>query len=252
MFIVVGSIRSQGTAEEYTMQDPQKGTSNNPSQNPYTPYNQNPYSQEPYRAEATNNPTQEPYRGDAGRDVRQGQGYGMTGTTAPPNLPFDQPEWETLVSTPLQVSLAMMAASPSGPLGMISEAMAIGKSIQTLHAQGQMSPMLAQLGQSVTKEMESMRSGKPMPFGDVQHLLQNPAVARDSALASCQRSASILGKASPQDATSYKQLVYAFANNVAAAGREGGFLGLFGGVQISLSEETLLNDIASALNLPRA
>lgn len=234
------------------MQDPQQGTSNNPSQNPSIPYNQNPYSQDPYRAGATNNPTQESYQGDTGKDVRQGQVYGVTGTTAPPSLPFDQLEWETLVSTPLQVSLAMMAASPSGPLGMVSEAMAIGRSIQTLHSQGQMSPMLAQLGQSITSEMENMRSGKPMPFGDVQQLLQNPAVARDSALASCQRSASTLGKASPQDATSYKQLVYAFANNVAAAGRESGFLGIFGGVQISLSEETLLNDIASALNLPRA
>ncbi|GHO86354.1 hypothetical protein [Dictyobacter formicarum] len=220
-------------------------------------------AQEPYRREAMNMPEQEQYRGADVNPPEQGTVMGggtmgqpgkvtVTDYTVPTGLPFNQQEWQALVTTPIQVSLAMMSVSPSGLIGMMQEAMAIGKSVQALQAQGNISQMLAQIGQQLTKGLEDMRAGRPSPFGDIRQMSQNSEMARNTALASCQRSAAILERASPQDAISYKQFVYSFAYNVAAAAREGGFLGLFGGEQISATENAFLNEIAAALGLQRS
>ncbi|GLV54720.1 hypothetical protein KDH_15670 [Dictyobacter sp. S3.2.2.5] len=270
----------------------QGGTPENMGQGPYrqsdmNPPNQNPFQptqpgQEPFRREAAPTPEQEQYRqqgaqqqpvwGQPGQEQYRGTPTGQPGQGAtvgggvagqpgqvtaadysvPTGLPFNQQEWQTLVATPIQVSLAMMAIAPSGFLGLIQEAMAIGKSVQALQTQGSLSPMLTQIGQQLTKGLEDMRSGRQSPFGDIRQLSQNPEIARNTALASCQRSASILEKTSPRDAMSFKQFVYSFAYNVAAAGREGGFLGFFGGEQISPNENSFLNDLVIALKLQRS
>lgn len=206
--------------------------------------------QEQYRGTAMNQPGQGTFAGGA---VGQQPGQVTAADySVPSGLPFNQQEWQTLVSTPIQVSLAMMAISPSGILGMIQEAMAIGKSVQALQAQGSLSPMLVQIGQQLTRGLEDMRSGRASPFGDIRQMSQNPEMTRNTSLASCQRTSSILERASPRDAMAFKQFVYSFAYNVAAAAREGGFLGFFGGEQISPAENAFLNDVATALRLQRS
>ncbi|GCE23003.1 hypothetical protein [Dictyobacter kobayashii] len=251
----------------------QQSSWNRPGQEPYRrdatpPPNQEPGQQgswnrpgqETYQREASNMPGQESFRSGTmstsaqgtamgGTVNRQEQAPAVTNYAVPGGLPFNQQEWQTLVATPIQVSLAMMSVSPTGLIGMVQEAMAIGKSIQALQAQGNTSPLLAQLGQQLTKGLEDMRAGRQSPFGDIRQATQNPEMARNTALSSSQRSAAILERTSPRDAVIYKQFVYSFAYNVAAAAREGGFLGLFGGEQISQAENAFLNEIAAALRL---
>ncbi|GER91184.1 hypothetical protein KDW_53460 [Dictyobacter vulcani] len=264
------------------MQTPNQGRDNNPNQNqwnpnqpdqdPYRQAGMNPPGQVPYRQEgapeqvpyqqtAMNPPGQEPYRQGTipNRPDQRSASTGnvmpeapITGYTVPSGYPFSQQEWQTLLAAPMQVSVAMMSASPSGIIGIVQEAMAIGKSVQTLQSQGTTSRMLGQLGQQLTKGIEDLRAGRQTPIGDIQQMAKHTDMARNSALAYCQQAAGILDKVSPQDASVYKQFVYSMAYNVAAAAREGGFLGLFGGEQVSPVEQAFLGDIASALRLQRS
>lgn len=245
------------------MQNPNPG-SNDPYQNP--PNQNNPYQNPPYQDypnQGYRYPTQgAPYPQDQNQPYQQGQGVPYQqgqaapyppaqGRAAQPVVPpqgtsFTQEEWQTLVHTPLQVSTAMMAIAPSGPIGMVQEAMSIGRSIQTLQQHGSANPLISALSQHVSQTLEAVRSGGPSPLGDVQATLRDPQRARQNALVSCQQTANILRKAAPQDAIVCKQLIYSFALNVAQAAREGGLFGI-GGQLVSEPEQAMLRDIASAL-----
>ncbi|GCE30388.1 hypothetical protein KDA_58720 [Dictyobacter alpinus] len=237
------------------MQNPNQGRNNNPNQNQWNPPNQ--YDQDPYRQGAMNNPEQDPYRQGNMPDRSAApmgntmQNVPTTRYTVPEGYPFTEQEWQTLLATPLQVSMAMMSVSPSGIIGVIQEAMAVGRSVQALQHQGNVTPMIGQLGQQLTQVIDDFRAGRPSPVGDIRQMMQ-PDVARNIALSNCQQVTNILAKVSPQDANAYKQFVYTLAYNVAAAGREGGFLGLFGGEQISPPEQNMLSEIASVLRVQRS
>jgi hypothetical protein len=77
------------------------------------------------------------------------------------------------------------------------------------------------------------------------------ANVRQTAIASCQQCMPLLKKVSTEDALAYKEFVYSSAQRVAEAAKEGGVMG-FGGQAISEVEQSLLNDISKALELPRA
>lgn len=165
--------------------------------------------------------------------------------------PFTADEWNMLVNTPLKVSTAMMAVSPSGPIGLVKEGMSIGKSIQTLKQQSSVSPVLATLSQRLTETLEATRPKGPNALGEMKQSLKNPDAAREEALSSCQQAVEIIRKASPQDANAYKQFVYSFALNIAESVREGGFLGI-GGEKVSPPEKKLLDDLTNTLELQRS
>jgi hypothetical protein len=60
---------------------------------------------------------------------------------------------------------------------------------------------------------------------------------------------SVLGaKASPDEVSQYRQWLYAIAEKVAKAAKEGGFLG-FGGTQVSEGEQKFLNELQTALQI---
>ena len=73
-----------------------------------------------------------------------------------------------------------------------------------------------------------------------------PADAVQHSLANLREVSAILDAKAPADASSFKAWLSGISQKVAAASKEGGFLGI-GGVQVSEAEKATLGDIAKAL-----
>ena len=167
---------------------------------------------------------------------------------APIGGPYSNEEWKVLVETPVKVCRAMMAVSPSGAIGASKEVMAMRNSFKTT-LQGTNNPTL----QNLHQQLQSQERTEVL-WQDVEHSFKDrwdAANVRKTAMAACQEALVLLKRVSPQDVQAYKDFVYSTAYKVASAAKEGGFMGI-GGKAISDAEMELLNDIASALGLPRA
>ena len=73
-----------------------------------------------------------------------------------------------------------------------------------------------------------------------------PAEAVQRSLANLREVSAILDAKAPGDAPAFKAWLSSISQKVAAASKEGGFLGI-GGVQVSDAEKATLGDIAKAL-----
>ena len=155
---------------------------------------------------------------------------------------FDEQSWKILRETPQLVGAAMMMAGASG-LGTVKESFAIGQGL--LQGQSSANPIVKALNsrdeilaaQSEVKEW--MRSPEP---GDPKTRFRAAALEKVKSAV-----ATLKVKGSPEDLSSYRDWVYALAEGVAKAAREGGVLG-FGGVQVSPEEQSLLDELKAALH----
>ena len=142
---------------------------------------------------------------------------------------FSADEWDLLRSSPLMSSILVVAASPSGPVGLIQESTAAGKMI-VQSAQTAQTPLLKSLAEDLTQHMSIP---KPPP-GATPENVQSAAgeiLKRTSAL--------LTQKATPEETTEIKQWLAKVAQATAEASKEGGFLGV-GGVLVSDQEKTAL------------
>lgn len=168
--------------------------------------------------------------------------------TLPPDSPYTADEWLVLAETPVRIGRAMMAVSPSGPVGMTQEILALRKCCQDAFPQTG-NPILLSIHQRLQHQdiMTTLWEDAGHAFGQKW----DSANVRQTAVTSCQQAVTLLKGLSPQDAQTYKDFVYKTALNVAQAAREGGFMGI-GGVSVSPEERALLSDISQALGLPQA
>ncbi len=151
---------------------------------------------------------------------------------------FSADEWDLLRSSPLMSSILVVAASPSGPVGLIQESTAAGKMI-VQSAQTAQTPLLKSLAEDLTQHMSIP---KPPP-GATPENVQSAAgeiLKRTSAL--------LTQKATPEETTEIKQWLAKVAQATAEASKEGGFLGV-GGVLVSDQEKTALTTVNSALGI---
>jgi hypothetical protein len=147
-------------------------------------------------------------------------------------------EWELLLSAPFVVPLAVVAASPSGPIGLVKEGAAVASKLGELARQGSSGNELIDALVSETRERRSLPR---MPSSDADSI-------KASAVGSARKVAELLQAKSPTEAEQVKHWLYDLANRTAEASREGGFLG-FGGVQVSDAEKAVLGEIAGALGV---
>jgi hypothetical protein len=151
---------------------------------------------------------------------------------------FNVDEWDLLRSAPMMASLLVVAASPSGPLGLIQESAAAGK-VVTEAAAGAQTPLLKELAEDLTRTMTIPRS----PEGNTPDEMQGAAASV------LQRASSLLAaKATPEETAEIKEWLSKIGVATAEAAKEGGFLG-FGGTQVSQEEQTALETIRIALGL---
>jgi hypothetical protein len=151
---------------------------------------------------------------------------------------FSVDEWDLLRSSPLMASLLVVAASPSGPVGLIQESAAASKMIMQTAGTAQ-TPLLKTLAEDV---MQTMTIPKPPPGA-------TPGQVQDAAAEILRRTSELLTrKATPEEANEVKAWLAKVAQATAEAAKEGGFLG-FGGTLVSDQEKAALATVNSALGL---
>jgi hypothetical protein len=154
---------------------------------------------------------------------------------------FTVDEWDLLRSSPLMASLLVVAASPSGPVGLIQESTAAGKLIMQTAGTAQ-TPLLKTLAEDV---MQTMTIPKPPPGA-------SPGQVQGAAAEILKRTSELLAKkATPEEASEVKAWLAKVAQATAEAAKEGGFLG-FGGTLVSDQEKAALTTVNSALGLNAA
>jgi hypothetical protein len=172
---------------------------------------------------------------------------------APVGSPYSDDEWKLLTMTPLQVGKTMIVTSSPNPIGAVQEVRALNNTLNEALGQHATNPLLKEIGETLKRVVDLGVSGQVQQIKEsMVGQKVDQQTARSTALASCQQAVSILQKAPPQDAMTYKEMVYLVARKVAEAAREGGFLGIAGGQTISPSEQALLNDLASTLGMQRS
>jgi hypothetical protein len=150
-------------------------------------------------------------------------------------------EWELLTRGPFMAAMAVVAASPSGPIGVIKELSAVGKALQEASQSGETNALINAL-------VSNVKAGY-RPSGTVEPG-QRPEEIKDLALKTCQEVAALLAhKAPAPEAEGFKRWLLTVAQQAAEAAKEGGFLGI-GGVRISAAEQAVLAELAGRLGIP--
>jgi hypothetical protein len=154
---------------------------------------------------------------------------------------FSVDEWDLLRSAPLMASLLVVAASPSGPVGLVQESTAAGKLVMQAAGTAQ-TPLLKPLSEDMVQTMAIPRP----PAG------ATPAQVQEAAAEILRRTSALLAtKATPEETTEIKDWLAKIAQATAEAAKEGGFLGI-GGVLVSDEEKAALVTVHDALGLAAA
>jgi hypothetical protein len=151
---------------------------------------------------------------------------------------FSVDEWDLLRTAPMMASLLVVAASPSGPVGLIQESTAAGKVVTDAAATAQ-TPLLKELAQDLSEKITIPRT----PEG------ATPAKVQAAAAEILRRtSALLIAKATPEEANEMREWLSRIGQSTAEAAKEGGFLG-FGGTLVSEEEKTALSTLHTALGV---
>src|SRR4030095_12932121 len=152
-------------------------------------------------------------------------------------------EWNLIRRAPFMAGLVVVAASPSGPLGVIKEMFAVGKTLADATLHGAASALV----KAVVADLAPAEPRQHAMPAELQG--KTPDQVRAAAVAACrQAAAAVEKKAKPDDAQAFSQWLVSVGRTVAEAAKEGGFLG-FGGTRVSEQETAALNDLASALGV---
>ncbi len=152
-------------------------------------------------------------------------------------LDFNVDEWDLLRSAPVMASLLVVAASPSGPVGLVQETSAAGTVIMQTPQTAQ-TPLLKSLSEDV---MQTLAIPKPPPGA-------TPEKVQEAAAEILRRTSALLStKATPEEGSEIKAWLTKIAQATAQAAKEGGFLG-FGGASVSDQEKAALDMLNAALN----
>jgi len=164
---------------------------------------------------------------------------------------YSPEEWDTLSVLPMLIGTAMTAASDSGFFGTAKEAFVSSQLQNTVvedipqnaliravikrpadfsEAKTQVSEQFARLKKLLNEEgAETPEAIKAVTIKKLKHLAEN-----------------LMLKEEPSIAEAFQKWLVAYAEKVANAASEGGFLG-FGGKKVSDAEQTFINEIKSSM-----
>jgi hypothetical protein len=151
---------------------------------------------------------------------------------------YSKEEWESLLKAPMMAAMAVVAASPSGPIGVLKEMFAVGKGLLE-GAEGTTNSLIAAM-------VADIKGGNrpTVPTERPQDLAQVKA----QALGACREAAALVSRKAPGEAEGFKRWLLATAQRAAEAAREGGVFGI-GGVAVSDAERAALGEVAGALGV---
>jgi hypothetical protein len=155
---------------------------------------------------------------------------------------FTTEEWNQIRRAPFMAGLAVVAASPSGPFGVVKEMFAVGKMLAEVKTQGSSNDLIKAL-------VADLESGAREQSAPAELKGKAPDQVRSYAIDSLRQvTALIAKKAKPDEAQGLNQWLVAAAQKVAEAAKEGGFLG-FGGTQVSEPEAATIKELSTALGV---
>jgi hypothetical protein len=155
---------------------------------------------------------------------------------------FTPEEWNLLRRAPLMAGLVVVAASPSGPVGILQETFAVGKVLAEAKAQSP-GELISSLVADLTTE-EGRKAARPADL-----VGKSPEQIKSNALDSLRQVGTLLDqKARPEESQAVKRWLHDTGKRVSEAAKEGGFLGL-GGTQVSEQEKAALNELGRSLGV---
>ncbi len=151
---------------------------------------------------------------------------------------YSKDEWDSLLKAPMMAAMAVVAASPSGPIGVVKEMFAVGKGLLE-GAEGTTNSLIA----AVVADFKA--GNRPATTAERP---QDLAQVKAQALGACRDVTALLARKAPGEAEGFKRWLLGTAQRTAEAAKEGGVFGI-GGVPVSDAEEAALGEVAGALGL---
>ncbi len=153
---------------------------------------------------------------------------------------FTQEEWQVLFTAPSMAGLAVTAASPSGPIGVMKEMFAVGMSLAELVKEKSENPLIQALVEDVRQ-----RGTKPQKPGGLKSMDE----VKEYALGQLRSASEIIdSKDAGAVGEEFKAWLVDISKRTAEAAKEGGFFG-FGGERVSKEEEAMIGEVSSILNV---
>jgi hypothetical protein len=154
---------------------------------------------------------------------------------------FTPEEWKQLKNAPMNAAMYIVTASPSGPIGLVKELVAVGTAVADLQKDAGAPPLLKELFPAGEGE------AKAETKTEVKVDDKDPA-QRAALLAGLKDTLAVLETKAGGDAPAVKQWIYGVAEKVAGAAKEGGFMGI-GGKPLSAEEQAALDELKATLGV---
>jgi hypothetical protein len=155
---------------------------------------------------------------------------------------FTVDEWTQIQRAPFMAGLAVVAASPSGPFGVVKELFAVGRMLGAVKTEGTSNDLIKALVGDIEAGAKDLSAPAELKG-------KTPEQVKSYAIESLRQVAALIDKKTkPDEAQGFKQWLVSVAQKVAEAAKEGGFLG-FGGTQVSEQEAATIKELSTALGV---
>jgi hypothetical protein len=154
---------------------------------------------------------------------------------------FTDEEWARLERSPFVAAMAISLADPGGPIEAVKESVAALRSVTEAAQSGEGGELVDAVAESVTEKAKHRQS----PLGDFK---PRGALAGEEILDELRAVNELVSqKASPEDATAFREWLLNAAKRAAEAAKEGGFLG-FRAERVSEGEQRMLDKLREVLS----
>src|SRR5262245_61938976 len=154
---------------------------------------------------------------------------------------FTTEEWNQIQRAPFMAGLAVVAASPSGPFGVVKELFAVGKMLGEVKAHGSSNELIKALVADIEAGAKDLSAPAELKG-------KTPDQVRSYGIENVRQVAALVDKKAKPEAQGFNQWLLSVAQKVAEAAKEGGFLG-FGGTQVSEQEAATIKELSTALGV---
>jgi hypothetical protein len=159
---------------------------------------------------------------------------------------FTPEEWRQLLRSVSLAGVAVTAASPSGPIGVVKELFAAGKIVARANADVPANELIKAVAAELATQEGRTQATEGM---QTEFAGASPDQIKARAIEALRHAAAIVDtKADAREAREFKLWLRSISQEVAEAAKEGGFLGI-GGVRVSEAEQAVLREISEALVL---
>ena len=153
---------------------------------------------------------------------------------------FSEEEWARLRRAPIVAGMAITLADPGGPIEAVKESMATVRTVLDVAKTGGQGELVDALAKDVTELAHQHKN----PVGDFK---PKGAAAGQEILAELgEANRLVTEKATPEEASAFRDWLVRAAQAAADAAKEGGFMG-FRAERVSEGEQTMLDRVREVL-----